>query len=155
MATYVLQNYLWNWHLEEIHYYFLGKLPLLLLSANVLENRSPFPDLSRILFSIQRLYWIPVFSLHTLDFRPHYCRRSIELIVEQKSSQGVFLLVLFVCLLFCCCLCFVGFVSFFLSLLVFVCCRFLFAFLLLLFLVCFNDEYSMRKFKSDRSKFFK
>ena len=94
MANYVLQNYMWNWHLEEIHYYFLGKLSLLFLSANVLENRSPFPDLSRILFSIQRLHWIPVSSLHTLDFRPHYCR-SIELIVEQKSSQSVFLLVLF------------------------------------------------------------
>ena len=120
MANYVLQNYLWNWHQEEIHSYSLGKLPLLLLSANVLENRSPFPDLSRILFSIHRLYLIPVSSLHTLAFRPHYCRRSIELIVEQKSSQGVFLLVLFVCLLFCCCLCFVGFVCFFLCLVLFV-----------------------------------
>ena len=127
MANYVLQNYLWNWHLEEIHYYFLGKLPLLLLSANVYENMSPFPDLPRIFFSIQRLYWIPVYSLHTLDFRPHYCRRSIELIVELKSSQGVFLLVLFVCLLFCCCLCFVGFVCFFVCLFLFVvvgCCFF-------------------------------
>ena len=122
MSNYVLQNYLWNWHLEEIHYYFLGKLSLQFLAANVLENRSPFPDLSRILFSIQRLYWIPVSSLHTLDFRPHYCRRSIELIhvVEQKSFQGVFLLVLFVCLLFCCCLCFVGFVCFFVCLFLFV-----------------------------------
>ena len=47
---------------------------------------------------------------------------SIELIhvVEQKSFQRVFLLVLFVCLLFCCCLCFVGFVGFFVCLFLFV-----------------------------------